>query len=47
MHKLFYYPMKNDGLYACVGCGRCLQKCPVSLNIAKVMNALTKTKEEN
>ena len=47
MHKLFYYPMKNEGLYGCVGCGRCLQKCPVSLNIAKVMNALTKTKEEN
>ena len=37
MHKLVYYPENNEGLFSCVGCGRCLAKCPVSLNIAKVM----------
>lgn len=37
MHKLVYYPEKNDGLFSCVGCGRCLAKCPISMNIVKVM----------
>jgi ferredoxin len=40
MHKLVYYPANNDGVYACVGCGRCIGKCPVSMNIAKVIRAL-------
>ena len=40
MHKLIYFPDKNDGIYACVGCGRCVQKCPVSMNIVKVAKAL-------
>ena len=40
MHKLVYFPDKNEGLYACVGCGRCIQKCPVSMNIVKVTKAL-------
>ena len=36
MHKLVYFPANNNGEYGCVGCGRCLAKCPVSMNIAKV-----------
>lgn len=40
MHKLVYYPANNNGLYSCVGCGRCINKCPVSLNIVKVINSL-------
>ena len=40
MHKLVYFPSKNDGLYSCVGCGRCLEKCPQSLNIVKIIKAL-------
>ncbi len=40
MHKLVYYPANNDGLYSCVGCGRCLSKCPISMNIVKVMKTL-------
>ena len=42
MHKLVYFPENNNGEYACVGCGRCLQKCPVQLNIVKVAKALEK-----
>ena len=42
MHKLVYFPENNEGEYACVGCGRCLQKCPVQLNIVKVAKALEK-----
>jgi heterodisulfide reductase subunit C len=40
MHKLIYFPANNDGIHACVGCGRCLAKCPVSMNITKVIKAL-------
>ncbi len=40
MHKLVYYPTNNDGLFSCVGCGRCLSSCPISMNIVKVMKTL-------
>lgn len=36
MHKLLYYS-SNFGFYACVGCGRCVRKCPVNLDIAQVI----------
>lgn len=39
MHKLVYFPATNDGMYSCVGCGRCVEKCPASLNIVKVIKA--------
>ena len=42
MHKLVYFPANNDGMYSCVGCGRCLEKCPSSLNIVKVIKAFEK-----
>ena len=40
MHKLVYFPSNNEGVYGCVGCGRCLQKCPISMNIVKVAKKL-------
>ncbi len=40
MHKLVYYPENNNGLFSCVGCGRCLSRCPISMNIVKVMKKL-------
>ncbi len=40
MHKLVYYPENNGGLFSCVGCGRCVNKCPQKLNIVKVAKAL-------
>lgn len=40
MHKLVYFPDNNDGMYSCVGCGRCVEKCPASLNIVKVIKAM-------
>ncbi len=40
MHKLVYYPSQNDGTYSCVGCGRCVNKCPQHLNIVKVIKKL-------
>ena len=46
MHKLVYYPENNDGLFSCVGCGRCLAKCPISMNIVKVMKKIGGSKGE-
>ncbi|MCQ2412420.1 MAG: 4Fe-4S dicluster domain-containing protein [Sphaerochaetaceae bacterium] len=45
MHKLVYFPANNDGMYSCVGCGRCVEKCPSSLNIVKVIKAFEKKEE--
>lgn len=42
MHKLVYYPANNDGMFSCVGCGRCVEKCPAALNIVKVIKAFQK-----
>ena len=46
MHKLVYYPSQNDGLYSCVGCGRCVNKCPQRLNIVKVIKTLGGKKDD-
>lgn len=40
MHKLKYFPQNNDGIFSCVGCGRCLKSCPQSLNIVKVARSV-------
>ncbi|MBQ7236617.1 MAG: 4Fe-4S dicluster domain-containing protein [Clostridia bacterium] len=40
MHKLVYFPTNNDGMFSCVGCGRCVAKCPISMNLVKVMKTL-------
>lgn len=40
MHKLVYYPAQHGGLYSCVGCGRCVNKCPQRLNIVKVVKTI-------
>ena len=44
MHKLVYFPSNNDGEYGCVGCGRCLAKCPISMHIVKVAKTLKEGK---
>ena len=42
MHKLAYFPANNEGMFSCVGCGRCVDKCPSHLNIVKVIKAFAK-----
>lgn len=42
MHKLQYFPVNNGGMFSCVGCGRCVDRCPSSLNIVKVIKAFSK-----
>ncbi|MBC7239381.1 MAG: 4Fe-4S dicluster domain-containing protein, partial [Chloroflexi bacterium] len=39
MHKFVYLP-ENVGLYGCVGCGRCIVACPVSMDIRHVLERL-------
>ena len=43
MHKLMYYPMAHNDVFSCVGCGRCLESCPVNMNIVKVIKAVNET----
>ena len=43
MHK-FNYLKDNTGLYGCVGCGRCVEYCPVNLDIRKVLKDILESK---
>ena len=38
-HKFSFYPERYDGYYSCVGCGRCVVSCPVSLDIRHMVTA--------
>ncbi|WP_288906372.1 4Fe-4S dicluster domain-containing protein, partial [uncultured Treponema sp.] len=46
MHKLMYYPMAHDGTFSCVCCGRCLESCPINMNIVKVIKAFNEETTE-
>lgn len=39
MHK-FNYTVRNNDVAFCVGCGRCIQDCPVNLDIREVIKAV-------
>jgi sulfhydrogenase subunit beta (sulfur reductase) len=41
MHKLKYYVDKYGNGVACVGCGRCVQHCPVNIDIRRVAGMMT------
>ncbi len=38
-HKFSFYPERYAGFYSCVGCGRCVVSCPVSLDIRHMVTA--------
>jgi ferredoxin len=40
MHKLKYYVDKYGDGVACVGCGRCVQHCPVNIDIRQVIGLM-------
>ncbi len=44
MHKLKYYVDKYDAGVQCVGCGRCIQLCPVNIDIRTVCEIMNKYK---
>lgn len=43
MHKLKYYPDKYADGIACVGCGRCVQHCPVNIDIRQVARLMSES----
>ena len=46
MHKLKYYVDKYDDGIQCVGCGRCVQYCPVNIDIRKVAELMNRAQQE-
>ncbi|MBW1739745.1 MAG: 4Fe-4S dicluster domain-containing protein [Deltaproteobacteria bacterium] len=44
MHKLKYYVDKYKNGVACVGCGRCVQHCPVNIDIREVCRMMNECK---
>ncbi|MFN8178849.1 MAG: 4Fe-4S dicluster domain-containing protein [bacterium] len=40
LHKFAYYPLRHDGALMCVGCGRCIEHCPVGMNIHEEVLAI-------
>ncbi len=40
MHKLKYYVDRYENGIQCVGCGRCVQMCPVNIDIRRVCNMM-------
>lgn len=42
MHKLKYYVDKYENGIACVGCGRCVQQCPVNIDIRRVCDLMNR-----
>ena len=44
-HK-FKYSIERYGTLGCVGCGRCISRCPVNIDIKQVVNDLEKTVAE-
>jgi ferredoxin len=47
MHKLKYFVDKYDKGIMCVGCGRCVQQCPVNIDIRKVTQTMNNLDAEN
>jgi ferredoxin len=38
-HKFSYYPRIHDGALSCVGCGRCISSCPVTMDIRRIVHS--------
>ncbi|TFG00483.1 MAG: hypothetical protein EU542_08040 [Promethearchaeota archaeon] len=45
LHKFSYYPQNYD-VIGCVGCGRCIQLCPVNNDLREIIKKFNEIKEE-
>lgn len=41
-HKLVYFPQEYEKVIACVGCGRCVVRCPVNIDIREIISDMQK-----
>jgi len=39
LHKFSYF-MDNQGIVSCTGCGRCIEVCPVNMDIRETLKKL-------
>ncbi|MDO8491631.1 MAG: 4Fe-4S dicluster domain-containing protein [Dehalococcoidia bacterium] len=46
-HKLLYFPKDYQGVLGCSGCGRCVVRCPVNIDIREVISDMQKLGVEN
>lgn len=46
LHKFSYHPQNYEGQLACVGCGRCINRCPVNLDIREALKTTEKYLKE-
>ncbi len=42
-HKFNFFP-RNDGVFGCTGCGRCIDYCPVNIDIINIINDVEEMK---
>ena len=47
MHKFKYFPDKYGQGTMCVGCGRCVEKCPVNIDARNICNTMNAYAPEN
>jgi len=45
LHKFSYYP-KNYDLIGCVGCGRCIQLCPVNNDLRSIITKINEIEQK-
>lgn len=46
LHKFAFFPARHGGASMCVGCGRCIEQCPVGIDIHHVVQAVLGAREE-
>lgn len=46
LHKFAYLTPADDGAVRCVGCGRCIELCPVGIDIHEAVRRLTASSQE-
>lgn len=47
LHKFAYFPLNTQSKAMCVGCGRCIELCPVGIDIHQEINAVLQTFPES
>lgn len=46
LHKFAYFPLRHGGVSMCVGCGRCINQCPVGIDIHQQVVSVLQNAQE-